>query len=146
MEFIALVLVASILSYVAVKVNFSFLRWVAAISWWGMFVYWMQYPPATVTPGEATHIAVMCVFICAGLGMALFGMGKEIQRSKKETLMNGKAEKTSVFSKFKWGFKSPDEPQKSNKSWAKQENESDYRARVRRGLYQSVPNRRRERD
>ena len=141
MEFIALVLVCCILAYVAIKVNFSFLRWVSAISWFGMFIYWMQHPPAAVVPGEATHVAIMCVFICAGLGMALYGMGREIQKSKKETIANADGspgkEKTSIFSKFKFGLKAPDEDTKRSKlPWARRQSEEDYRDRVHRAAFQ----------
>lgn len=78
MTLLALFTFCGILSFLALRSSFGALKLLAGLSWFGMLAFWVTYPPAVITAGDAPHVAIILVLIGMGLMMSLMGLAKGI--------------------------------------------------------------------
>ena len=72
-----------IISFLSLRNNFFGLKLLAGMSWFALFIYLKDTPPALITEGSAAHTALLVITIGFGVMIVLAGLGRGIQRTKR---------------------------------------------------------------
>ena len=135
MLFIGMLIFAGILSWLGIRSSFVLLRLMGGFGWLAVFVYWISSPPAAITQGSSTHVAVAVVLIGMTVAIPLIGLGREVTAQKD--YRSGLSTETSGRFSFQlpdWlKASTPGGAERLNKERRERETEA-YRERLHRAL------------
>jgi len=75
---------AAIISYIAFRSNFFGFKLIGGMTWFpGIWMYFKNNPPSTITEGSGMHTVILLLCIGFGVMIVLSGLGRGIQRTEK---------------------------------------------------------------
>lgn len=143
--FAVIITFASVLSIISTRTTFYLAKLLAGMSWFGVLIAWITYPPYAFDAGTAAHTAFFVLFVGLGCMFPLMGLGRGIKKAQDQS-----GAYTITSEKFKFGlptwlkesFESPQASQQRKANDRAARNVA-YRERFHRALNPNEDNERR---